>query len=216
MIINMKMIRDGLNITILPEVHKRTLVWIHGFGDTAELFAEDFFQFPIVKDCKVVLPTANEFPIEMYHGELRRAWYTNLGSSTPDSSIEEGVSRINQILDHERKNTDILLIGGFSQGAAMSLLCGLGRFEGKVDGIIALSGFAFDYPFREDRKDIPVLVYHGSDDQIITLDRALSSFQRNLNGFRLQVQVDQGVGHEVTGAEYEFIKEWVRSEFKLE
>ena len=211
----MQMIRDGLNLTVVPEVHRRTLVWIHGFGDTAELFADDFFHYPIIPDCKVVLPTADEVPVPCRNGELNRAWYTNLGSGTPDSSLEASVLRINQILSHERNLTDCLLIGGFSQGAVMSLMCGLSRFEGRVDGIIALSGFAFDHPIRPDRKDIPILAYHGSHDDIIPVNRAVSSYERNLQGANLQIEIEPNLKHEVTGLEYDFIRKWFRTKFNL-
>ena len=31
---------------------------MHGLGDTAEEFCNDFYKDPLIPDCKVVLPTA--------------------------------------------------------------------------------------------------------------------------------------------------------------
>ena len=206
----MQVLRDGLNRVIVPPVHRRTLVWIHGFGDTAELFCEDFFQYPLIPDCKVVLPTAEARPVPCRDNMVTTAWYTNLGDSFPDDSIEPSVQRINSILLEESKYTDTLLIGGFSQGAVLSLLCGLCRYEGNISGIIALSGFAMDYPVLESKKNTPVLLYHGAQDSIIPLSRAQSSFQRNLQGVNLTQEVHPTMPHEVYSEEYEYIKTWVK------
>ena len=50
-------------IKLLPKAqdHKYTLIWIHGLGDTARGFLEDFVNPErklVPKTCKVVLPTA--------------------------------------------------------------------------------------------------------------------------------------------------------------
>lgn len=63
------------------------------------------------------------------------------------------------------------VLGGFSQGAAMSLALGLGPDRPAPAGIIALSGFlprvpGFE-PVLEGREGYPVAIGHGSGDPVI-------------------------------------------------
>ena len=205
----MEVIKNGLDCIIIPEVHKRTLVWLHGLGDTAQAFCDDFFQYPLIPDCKVVLPTAAVRPITRYNGELRHAWYDSDGQFTYKPSIEPSVERITSILREESKYTDCLLIGGFSQGAWLSLYTGLSRYEGVVQGIIALSGVVLPMSIPEDRKRIPVLIYHGANDTGLPLDFVKNACNEVLSGVNLTFEVHPTMGHEVYGEEYEFIKKWV-------
>lgn len=207
----MQVLKDGLNRVIIPPIHNRTLIWLHGFGDTSELFCDDFASFPIIPNCKVVLPTAPCVPIPCRDNTLSTAWYTNLGDPNPDDSIEPSISRILSILSEESKYTNCIIIGGFSQGAALSLMCGLCRYEGNISAIIALSGFAFNYPVLDNKKSVPVLLYHGGQDQIIPLERAQESFTRNLQGVNYRLEVNPSMPHEVYAEEYEFIRNWARN-----
>ncbi len=68
---------------------------------------------------------------------------------------------------------DRIVIGGFSQGAVMSFALGLGAGRPNPAGIMALSGFVPTAPgFEIDlagREDLPVLVHHGIDDTVISI-----------------------------------------------
>lgn len=200
----MQVIRNGLDLTIMPDVHRRTLVWIHGYGDTAELFCQDFVEAPLIPDCKVVLPTAHEV---RRGGQLARSWYDRGDPSTIESSSQ----RICSILQEESKYTDTIFIGGFSQGAVMSLICGLCKYPGPISGIIALSGFMMNYPVPVSRRSIPVLCYHGAQDNRISLSFATESFQKYLKHINYHLEVHPTMPHEVYLVEYEFIRNWVKS-----
>ena len=208
----MQVIRNGLDLTIVPQVHKRTMVWIHGFNDTAELFCQDFVQEPLVPDCKVVLPTAHE---SRRGSETVRSWYVRSGNYKYNSSVEVSVSRIIGILEEEAKSTDCLLIGGFSQGAVMSLLCGLCKYTGRISGIIALSGFMMNVPVPSERKNIPVLLYHGLLDNRIPFNEAKKTFDKYLNGVNCTLETNATMPHEVYLEEYQFIRNWVRNVLNL-
>ena len=183
----MQLIRNGLDLTIIPEVHKRTLIWIHGFNDTAELFCQDFLQEPLVADCKVVLPTAHEYPSG---NRTVRSWHSIPSNSSQGCSLESSICRVLSILDEESKFTDCLLIGGFSQGATLSLVCGLCRFSGHISGIIALSGIMINKPIPSSRKSIPVLLYHGLLDNRISFNKAKKSFESYLKGVEFTLEVN--------------------------
>jgi phospholipase/carboxylesterase len=205
----MRVVRNGMDFSIIPEVHRRTLVWIHGFGDTGELFCDDFAKDPLVPDCKVLLPTAEERSIESQGGQKVHAWYTRFGYDYTDT-IEPSVARINAILEEESRHTDCLMLGGFSQGAVLSLLCGLSRFSGPISAIIALSGFALSMQIPETKRQTPVLLYHGAQDNRIPLAAAQRTVRERLEGCNYTFEVHPTMPHEVYLDEYEFIRRWLK------
>lgn len=67
--------------------HKFTLIWLHGLGDTAHGFSDDFADEHlglVPATCKVVLPTAPIRAVTCNDGENMTSWYDILesGSST--------------------------------------------------------------------------------------------------------------------------------------
>jgi phospholipase/carboxylesterase len=70
---------------------------------------------------------------------------------------------------------DEMVIGGFSQGAAMALAVALGASSRpRPAGIVCLSGFLADvdgleYDWDADA-DLPVLVQHGRADEVVPVD----------------------------------------------
>lgn len=71
------------------------------------------------------------------------------------------------------------VLGGFSQGTAMSFALGLGPGRPAPAGILALSGFlpsvpAFE-PVLDGREGFPVAIGHGSLDPVIPVDFARSA-----------------------------------------
>ena len=70
-----------------------------------------------------------------------------------------------------------IAIGGFSQGAVMSMAVGLGEGAAPLAGILALSGFIPTVEgFAIDaRPGLPVLIAHGIHDQVIDIEFARSA-----------------------------------------
>ena len=67
-------------------------------------------------------------------------------------------------------------LGGFSQGAVMSLRVALAAPE-KIAGALVLSGYLLDDPHRTEAKpramhDLPLFVSHGRSDDVIPIERA--------------------------------------------
>ena len=71
---------------------------------------------------------------------------------------------------------DRTVIGGFSMGAVMSYSVALGPGRPVPAGLIALSGFIPTVdgwqPELAGREELPVLIHHGADDPIISVDFA--------------------------------------------
>lgn len=76
------------------------------------------------------------------------------------------------------------VLGGFSQGAAMSFALGLGPGRPAPAGILALSGFIPDVPGYEPvlsgREGFPIALGHGAADPVISIDFAHTARERLL------------------------------------
>jgi phospholipase/carboxylesterase len=77
---------------------------------------------------------------------------------------------------------DRLVLGGFSQGTAMSYALGLGSSRPEPAGIMALSGFiptveGFELDL-DDRSGLSVAIGHGSQDPVISVDFARDARRR--------------------------------------
>jgi predicted esterase len=68
-----------------------------------------------------------------------------------------------------------VFLGGFSQGAALSLFTGLSS-NLKISGIIALSGYLPKNIKHLGPENPPIIAIHGEGDDIITVDIAKNSY----------------------------------------
>jgi phospholipase/carboxylesterase len=99
-------------------------------------------------------------------------WYVVPRAGYPDpatfaSSYAEGGAWLDA-LPHER-----IVIGGFSQGAVMSLALGLGAGRPRPAAVIALSGFIPEvdgWKLDTERPFPPVAIAHGTYDPVIPVD----------------------------------------------
>lgn len=92
-----------------------------------------------------------------------------------------------------------IVISGFSQGALMALDVGL-RTETPIAGIVAMSGGIYeeDLPDLTAKKDLPVLIVHGTADEVIPLPAARRARQLlERNGLHPEYE-EFPMGHHVT------------------
>ena len=207
----MEIFRVERGLVLVPPVHLCTIVWLHGLGDSAQGFQDLFTSTPLLENCKVVLPTAKNQPVTVNGGLNFNSWYDfKTIEDEYDVSAEESVETLIRILDEERTKTDCLILGGLSQGAVMSLYTGLAKYTKKIEAIVALSGYAFPMSVPDNRKSIPVLMYHGALDPLLTLDRARRTSERYLQQTNLTFQEDPNLGHTISNTEWKFVSDWLK------
>jgi predicted esterase len=211
----MKVTRTEEEIIIHPENHKRTLIWLHGFASSGEMYLDDFLKTPPLPDCKIIMPTAKPKSIPSLPGQLHSAWYARLGFTYHDS-IEESVQRINLIIEKELGLTSQLILGGFSQGAVLALMCGLSRYPGKIDAIIAFSGFAMPMSIPSYKRNIPVLTYHGLKDPLIPWSKAISTYRLYLIHCNSEVFLDDETGHDINERGIIYARNWLNQRLSLD
>ena len=105
------------------------------------------------------------------------------------------------------------VLGGFSQGTAMSFALGLGPGRPAPAGILALSGFLPDVPGYEPvldgRDGFPVAIGHGSEDPIIPVEFGRAARDRMLGARADVLYRESPVGHTIDPAFIPDLRQWL-------
>ncbi len=179
------------------------VIWMHGLGADANDFVSLVPELDLHSELRTsdggslairfVFPNAPVMPVTINGGMAMRAWYDILhldlggvGTSGIAREDEKGL-RASQAMVEEliaaqvAKGipTERILLAGFSQGAAMTLMTGL-RHSSRLAGLIVLSGYlplAAHVASERHRvnHDTPIFMAHGSYDPVVRLERALAS-----------------------------------------
>ncbi|RHY30101.1 hypothetical protein DYB32_004611 [Aphanomyces invadans] len=121
---------------------------MHGLGDTAHGWADSILHIAQrLPHLKCVLPTAPTQPVTLNMGMAMPSWY-DIRSLTdregdPCSGIDASRERIENIIQAEIDggiSPSRIVLGGFSQGGAMSLYTGY-QLDKALGGILVLSGY---------------------------------------------------------------------------
>lgn len=141
-------------LTVLPTAkHTASVIVLHGLGDSghgwkpvAQMLAKD----PKLAHIKWILPHAHKTPVTLNMGMNMPSWFdiTSLELDSVGGEDSKGMLAssvlVNRIItaevDEANISADRIVLGGFSQGAALSLLTGL-TSERRLGGIFALSGW---------------------------------------------------------------------------
>jgi phospholipase/carboxylesterase len=114
-------------------------------------------------------------------------WYVVPRVGFPDpATFHDSYRRLGEFVDTVPERfgapADRVVIGGFSQGAVMSLALGLGASRPAPAGVLALSGFIPRVEGLEidpaAKHGLPVLIAHGTLDPVISIDFARDARSR--------------------------------------
>lgn len=165
-----------------------TVIVLHGLGADGNDFV------PIAKELdlssvgpvRFVFPNAPSIPVTVNGGYVMPAWYDILGPDLALREDEPGLRRsqhaIEALIAGEKARgiaAGRIVVAGFSQGCAMSLLTGLRHGE-RLAGIVGLSGYlplaAVTAGERHAANhDTPIFLAHGTRDGVVPLARAVLS-----------------------------------------
>ncbi|XP_051878794.1 acyl-protein thioesterase 1 [Pristis pectinata] len=167
---------------IIPAVKKATaaVIFLHGLGDTGHSWADGLATIKI-PHVKYICPHAPIAPVTMNFNMNMSSWFDIFGLTVDSSEDEGGIKKaaesVKAMIDLEVKNgipSHRIILGGFSQGGALSLYTALTTHQ-KLGGVIALSCWlplrnAFpEAAVNSPNKDIHVLQCHGEDDALVPL-----------------------------------------------
>ena len=183
------------------------VIFLHGLGADGFDF-KDIFTKPQFNKIRFILPHAPYQPVTINQGCEMRAWYDLYDLSFENDEDELGMERsslsINKLIEDQISfgiPSEKIIIGGFSQGAAMSFYLGL-KYPKKLGGIAALSGYL---PLKESLSDsikgklanMPIFMAHGLYDNVIDIQIADNSFKKLLKKFNSISFLKYPMGHEV-------------------
>ncbi|KAG5648792.1 hypothetical protein DXG03_000141 [Asterophora parasitica] len=236
-------------LTVSPtSKHTATVIFVHGLGDTghgwkpvADMFRTD----PALAHVKWILPHSPVRSVKANMGMEMPSWCVSLPAApqTPanrtdqyiDGPDEMGMLQsarlINQLITAEVDSgtpPSRIVLGGFSQGATMSLLTGL-TGERTLAGLVVLSGWL---PLRSKFKamasphasSIPVFWGHGSVDPLVKFQfcKDSSEFLTSQLGIPLvpnqppnenkglSYNIYDGMGHTTNQRELDDLKAWIK------
>jgi len=171
---------------IVPAVkrHTATVIMAHGLGDSGAGWvglAENWRRRDKFEEVKFVFPNAPIIPITVNMGMRMPGWYdiTSFGN-LQDRQDEVGILRSQDCLHSLIKKeidggipSNRIVIGGFSQGGAMSILSGI-TYPTKLGGIFGLSSylllqnkFQSLVPPENANLEAQIFMGHGDEDPLV-------------------------------------------------
>jgi phospholipase/carboxylesterase len=157
-----------------------TVIVLHGLGADGNDFVPFVQELDLtaVGPVRYVFPHAPTMPVTINGGYIMRAWYDILGADMARREDEAGLRRsmaeITALIDAERASgiaASRIVLAGFSQGAAMTLLTGL-RYPERLAGLVGMSGYLplagrLTAERSTANDDVPVFLAHGRGDPVV-------------------------------------------------
>ena len=156
------------------------IIVLHGLGADGNDFvpiAQELDLRP-VGAVRFVFPHAPIRPVTINGGSRMRAWYDLLGMDLTRKEDEPGLraslAEVQALIDREVERgiaAERIVLMGFSQGCAMTLLAGL-RAPQRLAGLIGLSGYlplaaSTAAERSEANRHTPIFMGHGRQDPIV-------------------------------------------------
>ena len=179
------------------------VILIHGYGSNGDdLISLARVIQPSLPKAAFVAPNA---PLRMRQMANAYQWWPidtfsmaerASGAASAAPALDEFITRE---LEKTNLSPDRLLLVGFSQGTMMALHVGLRR-AAPVAGIVGISGMlvAPDSVAAEIRSRPPVLLIHGTDDEVVPFrSMDLASDALSAVNVAVQTHISPGIGHSV-------------------
>ncbi|CAG8375967.1 unnamed protein product [Penicillium salamii] len=173
--------------------HTATVIMAHGLGDSGQgwmALAQNWRRRGKFEEVAFIFPNAPSIPITVNFGMSMPGWY-DLAKLGRDLDFEEmvrtqdepGILRsreyFNKLIKEEMDKgikASRIILGGFSQGGAMSVFTGLTSKE-KLGGVFGLSCYLLlsdrvkNYlPEEWANKKTPFFLAHGEDDEVVRFE----------------------------------------------
>jgi len=165
---------------VIPAAVKQTatILFLHGLGDTGHGWASEIAEIK-PPHAKLICPTAEEAPVSINMGYSMPSWFDIKSLDKNDGNedvagIQKASELIKNMINEEIQAgipANRILLGGFSQGAALSLYTGL-TGPNLLAGVLVLSGYL---PIRNTidwaaiQKPI-IMQCHGDKDTVVQYD----------------------------------------------
>ncbi|KAJ2971224.1 hypothetical protein NQ176_g7801 [Zarea fungicola] len=215
--------------------HTATVIFIHGLGDSGQGWADAVQLWQRgnrLHEVKFILPHAPAIPITMNGGFSMPGWFdiksvdalshtTGTGPEEDASGIEITREYIYSLVQAEVAAgipSERIVIGGFSQGGAMSIFAGL-TAPFKIGGIVGLSSWLLLSRTFKDRvpadtlnKDTPVFMGHGDRDPLVLYPMGMATEKKLTElGYKVSFNTYAGMQHSACIEELNDVEEYLLS-----
>lgn len=180
----------------LPAIERETgpnpgasIIVLHGLGADGSDFLpiSEELDLSTVGPVRFVFPHAPTRPVTINGGYVMRAWYDILtpdlvGPREDEAGLRASQALVEGLIEREVQRgipASRIVLAGFSQGCAMTLLAGL-RHRERLAGLVCLSGYlplaATTAAERSAANaDVPIFLAHGRGDPVVVFPRATAS-----------------------------------------
>ncbi|MDO4682865.1 MAG: alpha/beta hydrolase [Lautropia sp.] len=163
-----------------------SVIVLHGLGADGNDFVPVAQMLDPGVGVRYVFPHAPMIPVTINNGYVMRAWYdirnADLAQREDEAGLRQSMAQINALIEREIERgipSEKIVLMGFSQGCAMTLMTGL-RQPKKLAALIGLSGYlpvaatteAERHPANQ---HTPIFLAHGKLDPVVPIDRAIAS-----------------------------------------
>lgn len=209
-------------VIIEPQgTHKASIIWLHGLGADGHDFESIVPELCLSTKLGIrfIFPNAPIRPITINGKAEMRGWYdiksSNLREMEDINSIIESSDLIHNYIDTEIKkgiSSNKIILAGFSQGGAIALHAGL-RYPSELAGLLALSTY-LPIPKNlkketSNHKEMPIMMMHGADDNIIPIEQGRSSWQTLIkHGYTIEWN-EYPMQHTICSEEISVIGGWI-------
>ena len=167
---------------------KSTIIILHGLGASATDFVPVAREVDLlaIGDVRFVFPFAPVQPVTVNGGMPMPSWYDILGTDLvrreDETSLRASAVAVQALIEREIAKgvpASRIVLGGFSQGCAMTLLAGL-RAPQRLAGLLGMSGYlplaATTVAERsEANRDVPIFLGHGRSDPVVPYARGTAT-----------------------------------------
>ncbi|MGM9426348.1 alpha/beta hydrolase [Hydrogenophaga sp. MI9] len=163
-----------------------SIIVLHGLGADGSDFVPvaEAMDLSAVGPVRFVFPSAPVRPVTINGGHEMRAWYDiyppgpDGGRREDEPGLRESQGIVQQLIDREVQRgvpAGRVVLMGFSQGCAMTLLAGL-RVPQRLAGLVALSGYLplalqTGAEISDANHGVPVFMAHGDHDDVVVVER---------------------------------------------
>ena len=197
------------------------VIWLHGLG------ADRYDFLPVAEalqqrllTTRFVLPQAPTRAVTINGGWAMPSWYDILAMSPArainQEQLELSAQSVIDLIEAQRDSgidPARIFLAGFSQGGAVVYHTAFLRWPGPLGGVIALSTYAptfnADLKLSALQAGLPVLVLHGSNDNVVLPSMGRAAFERLLANKVDAQWKDYPMAHEVVPEEIREIGEWL-------
>ncbi len=213
--------KESTEIILGESTDTATLIFSHGLGDSPTswiFFANEIKRF--VKNIRVILLSAPNNPVSVNNGLEMPSWFDILEIPITMQALDNGkymdesINIIHKIIDSEIEtgiSPNRIFVGGFSQGATLSLIATLKYTKVKLGGVAMLSGWIFKNHNLSKLSNIPVFIGHGDKDKVVLYENAknLESILKASKFSDITFKTYNNMGHNSSTKEIDDLIFWI-------